>query len=218
MLYYIMYGALGLTLAQGCPIMCIGGPRVCRFSFQPMTTPADFTDQHTFNQRGGNNLMKSVGVLIGWSVNLHTLGPPWHMIGHPWFRPMSRVIYLVVRSFGKSFGSKTTTDFAPVTYTLCIQCCLSKPKPLQLCLFMLFLSFERSWYTSSCHYSKWACLVWNATTVECVPLLLLKILFQLDVHRPCPLLSFCQFGAKGRRCVSEGWSRGNELDSTPSMS
>ena len=27
--------------------------------------------------------MKSAGVVIGWNENLHTLGPPWHMIGHP---------------------------------------------------------------------------------------------------------------------------------------
>ena len=30
--------------------------------------------------------MKSAGVAIGWNENLHTLGPPWHMIGHPWPR------------------------------------------------------------------------------------------------------------------------------------
>ena len=27
--------------------------------------------------------MKSAGVVIGWNANLHTLGPPWHMIGRP---------------------------------------------------------------------------------------------------------------------------------------
>ena len=39
---------------QWCPIMCHGGPRVCRFSLQPITTPADFTNDHIFNQRRGN--------------------------------------------------------------------------------------------------------------------------------------------------------------------
>ena len=31
--------------------------------------------------------MKSAGVVIGWNENLHTLGPPWHMIGHPCSTP-----------------------------------------------------------------------------------------------------------------------------------
>ena len=26
--------------------------------------------------------MKSAGAAIGWNENLHTLGPPWHAIGH----------------------------------------------------------------------------------------------------------------------------------------
>ena len=30
------------------------------------------------------SLVKSAGVVIGWNENLHTLGPPWHMIGHPY--------------------------------------------------------------------------------------------------------------------------------------
>ena len=41
-------------LSQRGPIMCHGGPRVSRLSFQPISTPADFTNEHTFNQRGGN--------------------------------------------------------------------------------------------------------------------------------------------------------------------
>ncbi|ONI45664.1 hypothetical protein AN642_00160 [Epulopiscium sp. SCG-B10WGA-EpuloA2] len=32
-----------------------GGPRGCRFSFQPKTPPADFTDYLTFKQRAGTN-------------------------------------------------------------------------------------------------------------------------------------------------------------------
>ncbi len=31
------------------------GPRVCRFSFQPNTTAADFTDWHSINRRGKMN-------------------------------------------------------------------------------------------------------------------------------------------------------------------
>lgn len=30
--------------------------------------------------------MKSAGVVTGWNENLRTLGPPRHIIGHPWFR------------------------------------------------------------------------------------------------------------------------------------
>ena len=30
------------------------------------------------------SLVKSAGVVIGWNENLHTLGPPWHIIGHHW--------------------------------------------------------------------------------------------------------------------------------------
>ena len=30
--------------------------------------------------------VKSAGVVIGWSENLHTLGPPWHMIGYSCLR------------------------------------------------------------------------------------------------------------------------------------
>ena len=72
-----------VPLHQGCPIMCHGGPRVRRFSFQPITTPADFTNEHIFNQRIRNQLVKSVGVMIGWNENLHTLGPPWQRLNFP---------------------------------------------------------------------------------------------------------------------------------------
>ena len=34
----------GHILSQGYPIVCHGGPRVRRFSFQPITTAADFID------------------------------------------------------------------------------------------------------------------------------------------------------------------------------
>ena len=28
--------------------------------------------------------MSSVGIVIGWNENLHTLGPPWRRTGHHW--------------------------------------------------------------------------------------------------------------------------------------
>ena len=45
---------------------------------QPITTPADCTNENAFNQRRGNQFVKSAGVVIGWNEDLHILGPPWH--------------------------------------------------------------------------------------------------------------------------------------------
>ena len=74
------------ALKQWCPIMCHGGPRVCRFSFQPITTPTDSLINTPSTREKGTNGCNQLGVAIGWSENLHTLGPPWHMIGHPCFK------------------------------------------------------------------------------------------------------------------------------------
>ena len=60
--------------------MSHGGPRVCRFSFQPITTPADFIVPSSLVE--GVLISEISSVVIGWNENLHTLGPPWHMIGH----------------------------------------------------------------------------------------------------------------------------------------
>ena len=45
--------------------------------------------------------MKSAGVVIGWNENLHTLGPPWHMIGHPWYNPSISINDTIISSHGR---------------------------------------------------------------------------------------------------------------------
>ena len=36
-------GSPSFAIEQGCPIVCHGGPGVCRFLFQPIATPADLS-------------------------------------------------------------------------------------------------------------------------------------------------------------------------------
>ena len=61
------YGTL-----QWRPIMCHGGPRVCRFSLRPITTPADFTNDHIrCNDRSE------------WKPAYTR--PSMAKIGHPWY-------------------------------------------------------------------------------------------------------------------------------------
>ena len=55
------------------------------------------------------SFVKSAGVVIGWNENLHTLGPPWHMIGHPCITPTDftnsfPLLWLKMWSLVKSAG------------------------------------------------------------------------------------------------------------------
>ena len=60
----------GIYIEQWCPIMCHAG----------------FHSINKINQRRGNQLVKSAGVMIGWNENLHTLGPPWQRLDIPGLR------------------------------------------------------------------------------------------------------------------------------------
>lgn len=44
-----------------------------------ITTPADF---NYFELIFGGHKPKSPGAILGWREHLHTIGPPWHLIGN----------------------------------------------------------------------------------------------------------------------------------------